>query len=83
MIPTEYDADIFYLKKIHIFLAPCIPASKFASLENNCCFFRTQLSHLWKTTATSLEHNRHIFGTQCVGHVERTVTILITTLWPF
>ena len=38
-----------------------IPASKFATLEHNCCFFRTQLSHLWNTTATYLEHNRHIF----------------------
>ena len=67
----------FFLEKIHIFLASCIPASKFASLEHNCCFFRTQLSHLWNTTATSLEHNRHIFGTQRAGRVERS---LITTL---
>ena len=35
------------------------------------------LPHLWNTTATSLEHNRHIFGTQRAGRVERS---LITTL---
>ena len=77
MSPTEYDADILFLKKNHIFLVSCIPASKFASLVQNYCFFRTQLSHLWNTTAKSLEHNRHIFGMQRACHVERS---LITTL---
>ena len=77
MSPTEYDADIFFFKKIHIFLASCIPASKFASLEHKCCFFRTQVSHLWNTTATSLEHKCHILGTQHAARVERN---LITTL---
>ena len=83
MSPTEYDTDI--LKKHHNFLASCIPASQFASLEDNGCFFRTQLSHLWNTTSTSLEQDRHIFGTQHAGCVEmncdcsnyNTVTVLI------
>ena len=49
MSPRKYEADIF--------LESCIPASKFASLEQNCCFFRTQLSHHWNTTAKYLEYN--------------------------
>ena len=77
MSPTEYDADIFFLKKNHIFLVSRIPASKFPSLKHICCFFRT---HLWNTAATSFEHYRHIFGTQRAVRVERS---LIRTLWPF
>ena len=67
MSPTEYNADFFVVEKIHIF-----PTSKFTSLEHNCCFFRTQLSHLWNTIVTSLEHNRPIFGTQ-PSHLWNTI----------
>ena len=63
MSPTEYDADIF-LKKILIFLASRIPASRFASLDHNCHIFWTQLLLLWNTTGASLDHNYHIFGSQ-------------------
>ena len=66
-------------KKNHIFLASCIPASKFASLEHNCNIFGTGRPHLWNTIATSLEHTHHIVGAKHAGRVERSQ---ITTLRP-
>ena len=49
MSPTEYDADIFFEKKIIFFRRHA---------------FRHQNSNLWNTTVASLEHNCHIFGAQ-------------------
>ena len=64
MSPTEYDSDIFFLKKNLIFLASWIPASRFASLDHNCQIFWTQLLLHWTTTITSLDHNCHITETK-------------------
>ena len=58
--------------------------SNFSNVMNSCikvCISGKQLSHLWSTTVASLEHNRHIFGTQWTKESDyNTVNVLITTL---
>ena len=50
MSPTEYDADIFFLKKKSYFSGVMHSGIKI-------CIFGTQLLLLWNTTVTSLECN--------------------------
>ena len=71
MSPTEYDADIFLLKKILIFWRHGFQhqdllrwTTTVTSFGHNCCFFRTQLMLHWTTTITSLDHNCNITETK-------------------
>ena len=58
----------FLVETLLFFLTSYIPASKSASLEQNCHIFGTTPSHLWNETDTSLEQNCHIFGTK-LSHI--------------
>ena len=71
MSPTEYDADIFFWKKILFFWHHGFRhqdllhwTTTVTSFGHNCCFFRTQLMLHWTTTITSLDHNCHITETK-------------------